>query len=103
VAHREQFKDACVASIKRLNGNESPRFKDFVGLRTGGIDGWSSFKDPYGMADDKTLNALEEALPSHADVVACLRWYGRGLKFSHCVRKVLVDAEVRENAAKSRW
>ncbi len=92
----------CAASIKSLNGNAGPRFKDFANLKTGGRDGWSSFDGLKGMVDAGTLKALEEALPSRADVDVCLRWYGRGLKFSHCIRKVLTDAEVRENASKSR-
>lgn len=93
---------ACAASIRSLNGNAGPRFKDFVSLKTGGCDGWSSFGDLDAMVDTGTLKALEEILPSRADVDVCLRWYGRGLKFSHCIRKALTDAEVRENAAKSR-
>lgn len=99
---KRETKEPCMALIHCLNRNENPRFEDFVNLKTGGCDGWSSLKDPYKLVGEETVSALEAILPSHADVMACLRWYGRGLKFRHCIRKVLVDAEVRENVEKSR-
>lgn len=95
-------KEECQSAICRLNGQRDPRFKDFAALRTGGCDGWSALKDPRELVDEGTAQALEAALPSRADAAACIRWYGRGLKFPYCIRKVLVDAEIRENAAKSR-
>lgn len=95
-------KAECQSAICRLNRQRDPRFRDFAALKTGGCDGWSALKDPRELVDEGTAQALEAALPSRADAAACIRWYGRGLKFPYCIRKVLVDAEIRENAAKSK-
>lgn len=100
---KRTVKPGCMAAIQSLNHQGNLRFKDFASLKTGGIDGWSRLKDPRELVDEGTAAALEAAFPSPADAVACVRWYGRGLKFPLCIRKVLVDAEIRENAAKTKY
>lgn len=99
---KRTVKPECIAAIQSLNHKGNLRFKDFAGLKTGGIDGWSALKDPRELVDEGTAAALKAAFPSPADAVACVRWYGRGLKFPLCIRKALVDAEIRENAAKGK-
>lgn len=103
VGPEREVKETCRVAIRQLNQEQNPRFKDFVGLKTGGMDGWSSFQDIPSMVNQETADALEAVLHSKADVATCLRWYGRGLKFRHCIRKVLVDSEIRENVRKSRY
>lgn len=99
---KRTVKPACIAAIQSLNHQENPRFKDFASLKTGGIDGWSKLKDPRELVDEETAAALKTAFPSPVDAAACVRWYGRGLRFPLCIRKVLVDAEIRGNAAKMK-
>lgn len=99
---KRTVKPECMAAIQSLNHKGNLRFKDLASLKTGGIDGWSALKDPRELVDKKTATALKTAFPSPADAVACVRWYGRGLRFPLCIRKVLVDAEIRENAARGK-
>lgn len=92
----------CLNTIEEVNRKAEPRFKDFAALKTGGLDSWSSLVDPRELVGQDTVQALEALIPSDKDVAACIRWYGRDLKFRHCIRKVLVDAEIRENAVKGK-
>lgn len=100
---KRKIHQPCMDAIEALNQNANPRFKDFAGLKIGGRDGWSTLADPGDLVGPETVQALKALLPTDKDVVACIRWYGRGLKFRHCIRKALVDAEICENALKARY
>lgn len=100
---KRKINQPCLNAIESLNRNANPRFKDFADLKTGGRDGWSTLADPGELVGPETVQALKALLPTDKDVVACIRWYGRGLQFRHCIRKVLVDTEISENALKARY
>lgn len=94
-------RDSCKNAIIRLNRADGLKFKDFASLRTGGVDGWSTLYDAAEVFGMETSADLLTVLPSRRDVATCARWYGRGLRFELCIRKVLTDLEVSANARKA--
>lgn len=45
-ATERRVRQSCLNAIEEANWKEEPRFKDFVALKTGELDGWSSLVDP---------------------------------------------------------
>lgn len=102
---RELIHPKCAEAIARIN-NKNPKklkFADFMNLRTYGKDKVSFMK----------ANELEDAIPANllADlrkstdeeyVLKVLRWYKRGLKIEHAMRKVQTDIEISRNANSKR-
>lgn len=95
-------KDACKDQITRLNRNPKPVFKDFVNLKTGGIDGWSKMKEPEKIASAEICELLQGHFEKE-QMILILRWWGRGLRLDYAIRKVFVDMEIWENTTKERY
>lgn len=107
------------ATIAAINGHPSPKFLHFADLRTGGMDRFSGMRlaalraavqevvpghrDGVQYADGaKWLRSLEEIFPDdERSQEAALRYALRGLFLDAAVRKVRVDAEIRNNAEKA--
>lgn len=85
-----------LAAIARLNQNPAPGFKDFAGLRTGGVDACSKLK-PAAMqerAGSVAVARITTALDDPKAQATALRWVLRGLGVQRAIQKVQVDADI---------
>ena len=100
---KKPIKEACDYLIKSLNENNHPNFRAFKDLKTGGLDDWSSVKlsELRRLVPDDVFQYLADELEDEKDIAVALRWYCRGLRLDHAVRKVRVDQEIRMNAQKA--
>lgn len=95
---------ALTSAIERLNRHAAPGFKDFAGLRTGGLDGFSklTLATLRLRAGDQATELITQAFDDDAKAQAsALRWALRGLAVQRAIRKVRVDAELAANAQRS--
>ena len=97
-----KVKENCAAGIRRLNGKGKLSFKDFMNLKTGGIDGWSRADTEKEFGED-VKEYVESFFPQEQRVKSCLKWYGRGLALDLAVRKELVSQEIDANARGAGW
>ncbi len=91
----------CQVQIERLNkrNTKSLKFKDFIKLRTYGMDGYSRLKYDHLAVEVSVfdLNLIEQTFEKEKDILTALRWTGRGLKVEHAIRKVKTDLEIQAN------
>lgn len=97
---QKEINRRCGEQISTLNAKAQTSFKDYVGLKTGGMDEWSRTKDMDKIVDQEILKILEQYFTSRYHIDSCLRWYCRGLRLDYAIRKVKTDLEVAENAMK---
>ena len=98
-AREHHIHPGCANAIRNFCSLQSPRFRDYMDLKTGGMDDWSNatiskLKEHVG---EKAVSAVRAYLQDERDVKTALRWRCRGLPLSDCIRKVFVDLEVAEN------
>ena len=87
----------CRNSIKEFYSKEKHAFKDYIYLRTEGLDNLSSYVDPAefeSFLTEDEIRYAEGELKDTKDTVNALRWTARGLKVEDAVRKAGVDKEV---------
>lgn len=93
----------CAESIMAFIAKTQPRFRDYITLRTGGADSWSSLDEDSlvkkGKVSAAALAGLKDNLEDRRMFLEALRWYCRGLSFEDSVRKVLVNREASSCAA----
>lgn len=94
-----KVKKSCALAINKFS-KSSKKFKDYLNLKTGGIDFWSKkkksdFIEMYGI---ETIEKIEGYFKSDKDLESCFRWHARGLSLKDSIRKTFVDIEVRKNA-----
>lgn len=91
---------SCREGIRKFEAGPKA-FRDYMRLKTGGMDGWSRAGNDWLMetAGEEACKELEKYL-DRKGVLSCLRWHGRGLSLKDSVRKVLVDQEVSSNCNK---
>lgn len=91
--------------LKNINNfkdaNKHP-FKAYIALRTGGMDKVSdesekSLKEAVGHENYMVISAYFEG----KNIIACMRWFARGLSLGDAIRKIQVDLEINENAINS--
>ena len=94
------IKPSCEKAIRRLQKSHR-KFRDFVDLKTGGIDSWSRKKPEYMLkaaaGAQEAYSVICETLEDEKLQVSALRWYCRGLSADDAIHKVKVDQEVAEN------
>ena len=96
----------CLNGINRINSTKENKlkFKDFAGLKTGGIDKYSRAKAEVLEEElpKETVDFLRGEFPTDTDsekeYVSALRWAARGLLPNHAARKVKTDCEIANNA-----
>lgn len=95
--HGFAINPSCREAIRRFEGS-AKAFKDYMQLKTGGMDGWSRAGNDWLMetAGEEACRELGRYL-DRKGILSCLRWHGRGLSLEDSVRKVLVDQEVSAN------
>lgn len=99
-------KEKCAEEILRFFKTGRFTFKNYLDLKTDGMDGWSRKSKAYienilqeqGMDDTDILwNIICKYIYDEKNRMFCLRWYMRGLPLYHAIRKTLVSQEVQEN------
>lgn len=101
-------REPCAGMILNFYRQSKSSFRDYMELKSGGIDFWSRKSMGYiqdmlgeqGMTEEdiRTLHdAICQYVEEEKDMEYCLRWYMRGLPLRDAIRKTLVMQEVREN------
>lgn len=101
--YKYHLNPSCEMAIQIFNAKKQKSFKDYMNLKTGGMDGWSKI-EMYKLREMVGEEAYQTA-HSYLDwkgVLSCLKWYGRGLSFHDSIRKVLVDQEIQANCLNKR-
>ena len=93
---QSQLPPDVTAAIAQLNRNPAPGFRAFAGLRTRGMDAFSTI--PISTLAERAGSAavllVKQALPDEKAQATALRWALRGLGVKRAIRKVQVDAEI---------
>jgi len=89
----------CANKIHEINLKSKPSFSDFSGLRVGGKDFWSvqSFDVLKFYFGAYICNYVISNIADETSAASALRWYGRGLRMEHAIRKIYVDIEINNN------
>lgn len=106
--YAELFKvnECCARAILALPDASSIKFKSYIALKTGGIDFWSRKSKEKILENETEPELLWETITKHCqdekEALHCLRWHARGVPLYHCIRKILVDCEVRRNCTRRK-
>lgn len=96
-----QISISCAKSILEFKKKKQHSFKDYVALKTGGLDFWSRKKKEQLLSDNESgsqlWNTILQYLPEEKEALSALRWYMRGLSLEEAIRKELVQKEVSGN------
>ena len=97
---------ATRSDVARINARSMAklRFKDFASLKVGGRDAFSRLKGAGldAIIPPGNVATIHVALEDEDARDQAKRWVARGLQVDKAVRKVKVDAEIRENAERAR-
>ena len=95
---------SCASQILDFYQRDRHGFKDYMALKTGGIDQWSrvSGADLVEKVGPEVSSAAAVYLGNEKQLLSCLKWRCRGLALSDAIRKVLVDTEVSNNCNRYR-
>ena len=101
-AEKYEVHTTCASSILQFSMSGKTRFKDYISLKTGGRDKWSStgkakLLNSIKANDGGVIDTVKAHLNDEKDCCSALRWYKRGLPLKHAIRKVLVDKEISFN------
>ena len=102
-AEQHKINVTCADAIIRIceSGTER-RFRDYMALKTGGMDYWSRKKlaDLIAESEDgeKAVENVRKYFSDDKDVTSVMRWHCRGLPLKDSIRKVYVDKEVTAKA-----
>lgn len=88
----------CLKSIKYINKKNNPSYSDFVHLRVGGKDKYSSLngKMLIDAVNPSDLEIIKKENFNEKDFESALRWSLRGLKAEFCVKKTKIDIAQKE-------
>lgn len=96
-----QVSISCAKSILELKKKRKHSFKDYVALKTSGLDFWSRKKKEQLIFDNESgselWNSILQYLPEEKEALSALRWYMRGLSLEEAIRKELVQKEIAGN------
>lgn len=86
----KEVNSSCRKQIEFLNSLDETGVKDYIAVKTGGKDGWSSSK-LADIADNSMKSFLAMYFTSSSDILSALRWYARGMRLDLAIKKVLID------------
>lgn len=92
-----QVKPACTMSITEFYAKEKHAFKDYLSLKVGESDAFSSMKnmDEFrNILSSDIIDYIEESLSDISDRLNACRWVARGLAPYDAAKKATVDREV---------
>lgn len=81
---------ACKKQIDFINNLDDYSVKDFVAVKTGGVDGWSKQSVDY-IGTPEMKNFLSRYTVKTNDMTNILKWYARGMRLDLAIKKVLLD------------
>lgn len=86
---------SCKKNIDFLNTLLKPDVKDYISLKTGGKDGWSSINlsEITEYVDEKAIEIVKTYFYTPTAIATCLKWYLRGLNLKFSIIKTLLDDE----------
>ena len=90
----------CAEAIRTFRKKKEPRFRDYMSLKTYGLDSYSKIphSELCGIAEEGGyLGKICGQLEGEKEISACIRWVLRGLSVKDAIHKVKVDAEVSAN------
>lgn len=90
--------EVCRENIARFKERSHKTFRDYINLKTNGIDGWSgktliellNFPD----ANDAWI-VIAENIDGYSQRLSALRWFLRGLSLEDAIMKVNADGEIK--------
>lgn len=98
----EEVHPECKKQITYINQSDSLRFKDFLNLKTFGLDKYSSMKmeklESIIPVDQQTI--IKSHFQNNRHILMAYRWMARGLKTEQAIRKVKTDLEIKQNKIK---
>lgn len=90
----------CLEGIERINKRLNPQFRDFVSLKTYGMDKYSkmNLESLIRATDLIVVNMVTNEFHRDNKSIACaLRWYNRGLKVYYSIAKVKTDLTIESS------
>ena len=94
-------------AIETFKKKYKKTFRDYLNLKTGGIDGWSSMPLTSLIKYDKfgsdAWKVIEENLTEYTDRISALRWFRRGLTLEDAIKKVRADRKIKEGNRNGSW
>lgn len=87
---KRQVNDSCRKRIEFLNSLDETAVRDFIAVKTNGVDGWSRSKIS-DIADEDTVRFLEQYFDMREDILGVLKWYARGMRLDFAIKKTLID------------
>lgn len=94
----------CLDGIERIHKRQNPQFRDFVSLKTYGLDKYSkmNLESLIRATDLIVVNMITNVFYGDDKSITCaLRWYNRGLKVQYAITKVKTDLTI-ENRIKEK-
>ena len=92
--------------IKSINSTPigKLKFKDFMNLKTDGIDGFSKMKKEKieQLLTKEDSERIDRELEKERIRLSAKRWVARGLEVEKAIRKIKTDEEVRMNAERTK-
>ena len=88
----------CLKNIKYINKKDNPSYSDFVHLKVGGKDKYSSLSGKLliDAVNPSDLEIIKKENFDEKDFESALRWSLRGLKAEFCVKKTKIDIAKKE-------
>ena len=100
-AEKYHTSETCAKKICEFKMYGITNFKAYRALKSGGTDSWSRKRKNALLEGLENPDEIWKIITSHiseeADILACLRWYRRGLPLYHSIRRTLVYIEIRSN------
>lgn len=95
--NRSKVNELCVNDIQAFYTLEKHVFRDYIGLKSYGVDGYSSLSYEAlkrEICDDEVVSVIDKAIIVFSYKTSALKWYLRGLSVLDCIQKVSVDAQL---------
>ena len=92
-----QVKDSCIKAIKSFYEKDKHSFKDYVELKAGTGDNFSSMwsqKEFEGIISDDASSYVNDTFSEENDILNAFRWIARGLDVNDAIKKVNVNNEI---------
>lgn len=88
---KRDVNNSCEKHIDFINSLDEVAVRDYIAIKTGGIDGWSRCGISGITEDERLLEFLGKYFSGRDDMLAALKWYARGMRLDLAVKKVLID------------
>lgn len=90
----------CLEGINDIHEKQKPQFRDFISLKTYGLDKYSKMNlESLTRATDLIVvnMVINEFYGDDKSITCALRWYNRGLKVQCAIAKVKADLTIEKS------